>query len=124
MARRTRASTRSNRVEALEHRASRRKNIPTAELQSFVVPDEAAPRPMRYPRYPDLDPQLVWRGKDQQDADDLIVDTVPIYNQEKIQPKAIIDDIRRMSFKRRAAFCIGPEYGTVSYQLLRQATRC
>ncbi len=41
------------------------------------------------------DPQLVWRGKDEQDAEDLIVNTVPIYIQEKIQPKAIIDDVGR-----------------------------
>ncbi len=50
---------------------------------------------MCYPRNPDLDTQIVWRGKDEQDAEDLIVHTVPIYIQEKIQPKAIIDDIGR-----------------------------
>ncbi len=39
--------------------------------------------------------QLVWRGKDTQDWSDLIVQTPPLYIQEKIHPKAIIDDLRR-----------------------------
>ena len=47
-----------------------------------------------YPRDPSLDPQLVWTGKDEQDSDDLEVESVPIYIQEKIQPQAIIEDIR------------------------------
>ncbi len=89
------------RIESLQYSASKRKNIPTAELQSFVREDEDAPKALRYPRNPDLDPQLVWRGKDEQDGEDLIVETVPIYIQEKVQPKAIIDDIRRMSTERR-----------------------
>jgi adenine-specific DNA-methyltransferase len=41
--------------------------------------------------------QLVWRGKDTQDWSDLIVQTPPLYIQEKIHPKAIIDDLRRHS---------------------------
>lgn len=43
------------------------------------------------------DAQLVWRGKDTQDWSDLIVQTPPLYIQEKIHPKAIIDDLRRRS---------------------------
>jgi adenine-specific DNA-methyltransferase len=50
-----------------------------------------------YARNADLDPQLVWRGKDEQDRHPLAVDTVPIYVQEKIHPKAIIDDLRRVA---------------------------
>jgi adenine-specific DNA-methyltransferase len=57
--------------------------------------EEARPTPRLYPRNPDLDPQLVWRGKDEQDAAPLSVDTVPIYIQEKIHPKAIINGLRR-----------------------------
>jgi adenine-specific DNA-methyltransferase len=41
------------------------------------------------------DAQLVWRGKDRQDWSDLVVPTPPIYIQEKVQPKAIIDDLER-----------------------------
>jgi adenine-specific DNA-methyltransferase len=41
------------------------------------------------------DAQLVWRGKDRQDWFDLVVPTPPLYIQEKIHPKAIIDDLKR-----------------------------
>ncbi|WP_019905962.1 site-specific DNA-methyltransferase [Methylobacterium sp. 77] len=126
-------------VEALKHDEAQRRNIPTAELQSFAEAEEAitgfAPgvypraRPLpegeTRPRDTDLDPQivwngarirltpeqvralvetgeaaigdaqLVWRGKDQQDWSDFIVQAPPLYIQEKIHPKAIIDDLRR-----------------------------
>lgn len=81
-------------VEATKHVAARRKNIPTAELESFAAEDERAPKTVLYPRNPDLDPQLVWRGKDEQDSADLAVPAVPIYIQEKISPQAIIEDLR------------------------------
>src|SRR5215203_4563206 len=80
-------------VEALLHPADvTRRNIPTAETSSLMVEEEAAARPLLYPRNPDLDPQLVWRGKDAQDAEDLAVPTVPIYIQEKVLPEALIRD--------------------------------
>ncbi len=84
------------RVEALSHKAAKRQNIPTAETQSFMAEEERRPKAKLYPRNPDLDPQLVWRGKDEQDAAPLAVDTVPIYIQEKIHPKAIVDDLKRL----------------------------
>jgi len=43
------------------------------------------------------DAQLVWRGKDRQDWSDLIVTAPPLYIQEKVHPKAIIDDLVRQS---------------------------
>src|SRR5690606_25938875 len=43
----------------------------------------------------DLDPQLVWRGKDEQDWSDLVVQAPPLYIQEKVHPKVLIDDLRR-----------------------------
>ena len=43
----------------------------------------------------DLDPQLVWRGKDAQDWSDLVVRAPPLFIQEKVHPKALIDDLRR-----------------------------
>jgi adenine-specific DNA-methyltransferase len=84
-------------IDSLRHREARRKNIPTTELESLVSEDEQAPKPIRWKRNTDLDPQLVWRGKDEQDAEDLMVDSVPIYIQEKIQPEAIIRDLLRRS---------------------------
>ena len=81
-------------VDSLKHTTATRTNIPTEELRDFVAEDEAAPKTMRYPRNPDLDPQLVWKGKDEQDSADLAVPVVPVYIQEKIHPQAIIDDVR------------------------------
>ncbi|KQP28816.1 site-specific DNA-methyltransferase [Methylobacterium sp. Leaf100] len=132
-----RSTTKS--VAALKHDEALRKNIPTAELQSFAEAEEAItgfapgvykrarplPKGETRPRDADLDPQivwngarirltpeqvralvetgetaigdaqLVWRGKDSQDWSDLIVQAPPLYIQEKIHPKAIIDDLRR-----------------------------
>lgn len=134
-------------VETLTHTEAKRKNIPTAELQSAAQrAEEIAPfAPVVYPRRyslaqgetrqrdPDLDPQLVWkgarvrltpeqikkaaesgyidisdaqltwRGKDQQDWSDLVVNAPPLYIQEKIHPKAIIDDLARRTKAKREA---------------------
>jgi adenine-specific DNA-methyltransferase len=55
-------------VEAFTHDDATRKNIPTAEFQSVVAKDEQCPARVAYERRNrDLDPQLVWRGKDDQD---------------------------------------------------------
>ena len=67
-------------------------NNPTQELSGFAEDEEYAPT--RYPRDTALDPQLVWKGKDQQNDSDLEVPTVPIYTQEHIQPQAIIENLR------------------------------
>ena len=82
-------------VAAIRHK-DRRANIPTEELRDFVADEELAPKNMLYPRDPSLDPQLVWKGKDEQDAQDLVVPVVPIYIQEKIHPQAIIEAMPRI----------------------------
>ncbi len=56
---------------------------------------------LRYPRDPSLDPQLVWKGKDEQDGEDLVVPAIPIHIQEQISPKAIIEDLREATAGRR-----------------------
>lgn len=84
----------ATKVESIRHK-DRRKNIPTEELRDFVAGDEQAPKTMLYPRDPSLDPQLVWKGKDEQDRQDLVVPVVPIYIQEKIHPQALIDALPR-----------------------------
>ncbi len=135
----------SKQVDTLKHEGATRRNIPTAEMESFFRRDEdSAPRPPKhYPRArplvegqsrteeepasPELvwggarititdeqmaelaetgmltlsDAQLVWRGKDRQDWSDLIVNVPPLYIQEKIHPKAIIDDLKRRTAKTR-----------------------
>ena len=81
--RRTSTSAASAPISAVRHKDTR-KNIPTEELRDFVADDESAPKKVLYPRNPDLDPQLVWKGKDQQDSKPLEVPIVPVYIQEKI----------------------------------------
>jgi adenine-specific DNA-methyltransferase len=88
----------TKRVESLTHH-DRRANIPTEELRDFVAEDEEHPATVEYPgllyaRDPSLDPQLVWKGKDEQDQHPLDVPAVPIYIQEKIKPQAIIEQVR------------------------------
>ena len=90
----TSAGRSPKKVEAVRHK-DKRKNIPTEELRDFVRDDENRPQTVLYPRDPDLDPQLVWKGKDEQDAEPLEVPAVPVYIQEKIHPQAIIEDFKR-----------------------------
>lgn len=85
-------------VETLKHDDATRKNIPTAEYQSVMKKDEQQPVRVAYERRNrDLDPQLVWRGKDEQDWSDLVVHAPPLYIQEKVHPKVLIDDLKRQS---------------------------
>ncbi|MBD3893396.1 site-specific DNA-methyltransferase [Hydrogenophaga sp.] len=67
---------------------------------------QGAPGPLaaeRNARHRDLDPQLVWRGKDQADWSELVVNAPPLYIQEKLHPKVLIDDLKRQSDKAKAA---------------------
>ena len=87
-------------VEQITHDDAKRKNIPTAEYQSVLDEAQKSPKQVRYPRNTDLDPQLVWRGKDEQDWSDLVVHAPPLYIQEKVHPKALIDELLRESKER------------------------
>ena len=91
-------------VEALKHEDATRKNIPTAEYQAVLAKAEQAPVRVAYERRNrDLDPQLVWRGKDAQDDASLVVQAAPLYIQEKVHPKVLVDDLRRQSEQRKEA---------------------
>jgi adenine-specific DNA-methyltransferase len=90
----------SKSVETLKHDADKRKNIPTAEYQSVLEKEQQDPKKVRYPRNTDLDPQLVWRGKDEQEWSDLVVHAPPLYIQEKVHPKVLIDDLLRETRER------------------------
>lgn len=144
---RTPRQAKSKKVETITHDSVRRRNAPTAELQSIAerVEEMAPTPPIRFERATplkagterardkDLDPQivwngarirltkeqvkrlaetgeieigdaqLVWRGKDRQDWSDLVVNAPPIYIQEKIHPKALIDELQRQSKKDEPA---------------------
>jgi len=113
--RKSRAASAPKTITDLTHRDATRKNIPTVEHQSVMTPHEQAPVKVAYPRggselddekarrNPDLDPQLVWRGKDSQDWSDLVVNAPPLYIQEKVKPKVLIDDLRRQTEQTREA---------------------
>ncbi|MDN5841929.1 MAG: site-specific DNA-methyltransferase [Alcaligenaceae bacterium] len=116
-------------IEQITHTEATRKNIPTVEHQSVMQQHEQAPVQVAYPRANrqwledlcalhdtdqmapelqqrlnrDLDPQLIWRGKDQQDWSDLVVNAPPLYIQEKVKPKVLIDDLRRQTEVQREA---------------------
>lgn len=153
MARPTKSPKSYKQVDALKHDAASRRNIPTAEMESFFRRDEdASPMPPKHyprarplaegatrtdeePRAPELiwngarititptqmqelaetgklalsDAQLVWRGKDKQDWSDLVVNVPPLYIQEKIHPKAIIDDLKRRTAETREAKTDAPD---------------
>ena len=95
------------RVETLTHDEAKRPNIPTAEFQSVMAKDDQKPARIAYERSGsgledekarrsrDLDPQLVWRGKDEQDWSDLVVQAPPLFIQEKVHPKVLVDDLLR-----------------------------
>ena len=80
-------------IDTVKHK-DKRVNIPTEELRDFVKEDEAKPRTILYPRDPSLDPQLVWKGKDEQDSQPLAVPAVPVYIQEHIKPQNIVELVR------------------------------
>jgi adenine-specific DNA-methyltransferase len=80
-------------VEAITHE-DKRANLPTADAQDFVSPEVEKPVQLRYPRDPTLDPQLVWKGKDELDGEDLVADAPPIYIQEKIDPRVLVENLR------------------------------
>jgi adenine-specific DNA-methyltransferase len=89
-------------VETLVHDEATRKNIPTAEYQSVLQKEALDPIRVAYERRNrDLDPQLVWRGKDQQDWSDLVVPAPPIYIQEKVHAKALVDELVRETKERK-----------------------
>ena len=93
---------RTKKVETLIHRKATRRNIPTAEYQPVMHAYDRDPIRVAYERRnPDLDPQLVWRGKDMQDWSDLVVPAPPLFIQEKVHPKILIDDLARMSSQAR-----------------------
>lgn len=85
-------------AEALKHDDATRKNVPTAEYQSVMRQDEQTPIRVDYERRNrDLDPQLLWRGKDERDWSDLVVHAPSLYIQEKVHLKVLIDDLHRHS---------------------------
>ena len=101
-------------MEALRHADATRRNIPSAEHQPLLRDEERSPVQIAYERRNrDLDPQLVWRGKDEQDSSDLVVHAPPLYIQERVHPKALVDDLMRQTARQREAGPGGQQPGFV-----------
>ncbi len=93
-------TTNPTKVKSLAHTAQKRTNIPTAESENLIRRKEATPEKVKYPRRPEnmiLNPELNWQGKDKDNENSLIVDAAPIYVHEKIQPQAIVEDLRKLT---------------------------
>ena len=91
-------------VETITHEEASRRNLPSAEHQPLMQDEERSPIRLAYERRnADLDPQLVWRGKEAQDASDLVVSAPPLYIQERVHPKSLVDDLVRHSQNGREA---------------------
>lgn len=120
------ASAAPTAVSMTQHTGAKRLNNPTADAHEFVTPEIEAPKTVDYGSYPSwirerdeaLDPQLVWKGKGEQDAAGLSVTAPPIYIQERIEPHILIDELRKETARRRVAsgdepaslFDLLPEY--------------
>jgi adenine-specific DNA-methyltransferase len=94
------SSKKKKTVATITHTDEKRTNIPTAEQSAVVAKEDKEAYQLKYPRNPDLDPQLVWRGKDNQDWSDLVVNVPPLYIQEKVHPKVLIDDLLKETKKQ------------------------
>ena len=99
-------------VETLRHDEATRRNLPSAEHQPLMREEEQSPIRLSYERRNrDLDPQLVWRGKDEQDWSDLVVNVPPLYIQERVHPKVLVDDLIRQTKKQRESESRGRQQG-------------
>ena len=99
-------------VETFRHSDATRPNLPSAEHQSLMGKDEQSPIQVAYElRNRDLDPQLVWHGKDEQVASELVVQAPPLYIQERVHPKVLIDDLMRQSQESKDSAAEGIQEG-------------
>src|SRR5690606_14124858 len=71
------SANRTKAVQAIRHE-DKRVNNPTADAFDLVTEEVEQTKTLLYPRDPSLDPQLVWKGKDEQDRQDLEVPAPPI----------------------------------------------
>ena len=102
MPRPRRTTAKPKEVIAIAHKDDSRRNNPTAEMEAVMDNSQRQPIPAIYERRNrNLDPQLVWRGKDEQDLSDLVVAAPPLFTQETVQPKVLVDDLMRVSKRRK-----------------------
>ena len=103
MAKKRKPTTTPRRVTTLKHEAASRTNIPTAEYEAVLDPVDQNPVQVAFERRNrDLDPQLVWRGKEVPGPAELTAQAPPLFIQEKVHPKVLVDDLARETRRRRA----------------------
>ncbi|WP_307180907.1 site-specific DNA-methyltransferase [Streptomyces canus] len=66
----------------------------------LVTEEVEQSKTLLYPRDPSLDPQLVWKGKDEQDRQDLEVPAPPIFRQERIEPRYLVKQLMNETKRR------------------------
>lgn len=89
-------------IETFTHAEAKRTNIPTAEHESVMKQSDEQPLKVNYKRPEPSEPELIWRGKDKAAYADLVVSAPPLYIQEKIHPKVLLENLRRESSEREA----------------------
>lgn len=89
-------------IETFTHAEAKRTNIPTAEHESVMKQSDEQPLKVNYQRPEPSEPELIWRGKDKAAYADLVVSAPPLYIQEKIHPKVLLENLRRESSEREA----------------------
>lgn len=78
--------------------------IPETKTVTYDLERDAADLMAEFDaRDPDLDPQYIWRGKRKNDLNALEVKAPIIYQQEKIFPRMLIEEMKRRSAIRRNA---------------------
>jgi len=93
------------------HPDDRRVGLPSAEVQPMVAPADLDPIRVAFERRNrDLDPQLVWRGKDELDWSDLVVAAPPLFVQEYVDPKFLINDLKRQTQAADPQGLLFPDY--------------
>ncbi len=103
MPKKRKSPTTPRRVSTLKHEAASRTNIPTAEYEAVLDPVDQNPVQVAFERRNrDLDPQLVWRGKEVPGPAELTAQAPPLFIQEKVHPKVLADDLARETRRRRA----------------------
>lgn len=102
-------------IDSIKHK-NKRKNIPTGELKDFMPSYDVNTSEIKYPRNTAKDPQLVWKGKDQQDQEDLSVSNYPIYIHEQVHPQAIIEGMRKEKVKLDEQMDLFSELNSIDFE--------
>ncbi|MDN3264474.1 site-specific DNA-methyltransferase [Streptomyces sp. CSDS2] len=87
-------------VQAIRHE-DKRVNNPTADAIDLVTEAVESAMTWRGKRDFAKDPQLVWKGKDEQDRQDLEIPAPPIFRQERIEPRYLVKQLMDETKRRR-----------------------